>query len=431
MQAQILDLKRSLRNGPELVAGDDLQGRYQLLSILGTGGFATVWRAKDRERGYPVAIKVLHGQHHRSEDRTDRFFRGARIMQRLDHPNIVRVLQPDGDDGGHKFFVMEQLRGGDLGAFFKAQAVSADRVLDLVQAVAEGLAHAHGQGVVHRDVKPENILLSTKGVPKMADFDLVMVGDSTGGTRTGALGSMFYAAPECMEQAKDADARADVYSLAMTAVVGLLPQRPTMQVKFQPDALVAKLPVAEPVRTVLRQALNLEPEGRPEDAGRFKALLQAARSQPEPPSWAQYAGTDEYGRWAGVRVGSVTFKMRWMAPETFLMGSPEDEPGRYDDEGPQHPVTLSQGFWMAETACSQALWSAVMSSNPSRFADPRRPVENERTAPAGQTSRTRIPRPARIRWPSGVPTRGASTIRWATYGSGAMTMTIAMVKRMP
>ena len=103
----------------------------------------------------------------------------------------------------------------------------------------------------------------------------------------------------------------------------------------------------------------------------------------QPPSWADKNGwgTDEYGHWVTFSVENkqgqkITQRMRWIEPGTFLMGSPENEPERLDDEGPQHSVTIGRGFWLFDTACTQALWEAVMGENPSRFKGADRPVEN-------------------------------------------------------
>lgn len=101
----------------------------------------------------------------------------------------------------------------------------------------------------------------------------------------------------------------------------------------------------------------------------------------QPPSWADDWDTDEYGHWVTFSIENqqgqkIIQRMRWIEPGTFLMGSPEDEPERYDAEGPQYPVTISQGFWLFDTACTQALWEAVMGENPSQFNSADRPVEN-------------------------------------------------------
>lgn len=94
------------------------------------------------------------------------------------------------------------------------------------------------------------------------------------------------------------------------------------------------------------------------------------------PAWADAWGEDEYGVFASIVLGEVEQRMRWIPPGKFMMGSPNGEDGRYDHEGPQHEVNLTYGFWMADTACTQALWKRVMNSNPSRFRSPRRPVES-------------------------------------------------------
>ncbi len=105
-------------------------------------------------------------------------------------------------------------------------------------------------------------------------------------------------------------------------------------------------------------------------------LLGHPLDRGEPPSWASAWGDSRYGPWVAFAVGDVEYRMFWMPPGTFVMGSPEDEPGRQDDEV-QHEVTLTRGFWMGATPVTQALWTAVMGadSNPSRFVDPQRPVE--------------------------------------------------------
>ena len=94
-----------------------------------------------------------------------------------------------------------------------------------------------------------------------------------------------------------------------------------------------------------------------------------------PPPWASEWGQDRYGVFVGFRLDGVDTRMRWIPPGRFVMGSPKEEQGRLDREGPQHVVTLTRGFWLADTPCTQALWMAVMDDNPSRFQSPDRPVE--------------------------------------------------------
>ncbi len=94
-----------------------------------------------------------------------------------------------------------------------------------------------------------------------------------------------------------------------------------------------------------------------------------------PPAWASAWGQDRFGVWVAFTIGDATQRLRWVPPGRFLMGSPKGEVGRYDNEGPQHEVTISRGFWLADTPCTQVIWQAVMGSNPSRFRSSDRPVE--------------------------------------------------------
>jgi len=96
----------------------------------------------------------------------------------------------------------------------------------------------------------------------------------------------------------------------------------------------------------------------------------------EPPDWASAWGHDRFGVFAEFSLSGVTQRLRWIPPGRFLMGSPDNEPGRWEAEGPQHEVTLSHGYWLFDTPCTQALWEAVMGNNPSRFRGPARPVES-------------------------------------------------------
>ena len=102
-----------------------------------------------------------------------------------------------------------------------------------------------------------------------------------------------------------------------------------------------------------------------------------------PPAWAWEWGEDRYGPWGLFRVKGVCQRLRWIPPGRFLMGSPPEEAGRYDDEGPQRMVRIAEGFWLFDTPCTQELWEAVMGENPSRFRSPTRPVEQVSWKDAG------------------------------------------------
>ena len=221
---KILDIRRLLRKGPQLQAGEFLfDGRFKLIAKLGKGDFATVWKAYDLQLHRLVAVKVLHGQHSEDRSRRERFFRGARKMAELAHLNIVRVLEEQLQDEGWFFFVMEYVTGGDFGQAVLEGEFTDSEKLSIVTQVGKALEFAHKRGVIHRDVKPTNIVLDEGRRPKLTDFDLVLAADSTGLTQTQAmLGTLNYAAPEALESPKDAGPEADVYSLASTAIFALL-----------------------------------------------------------------------------------------------------------------------------------------------------------------------------------------------------------------
>jgi hypothetical protein len=298
---EIRELRRQLREGGQLRAGDALgNGRYLLLNQVGKGGFAIVWEALDRERGERVAVKVLHSNLAGDRIRFERFFRGARTMAELGHEGVVRVLEQRGEDGGYHYFVMEFIAGDDLRQAVLKKTLAGEAVIPVILRVGETLAFAHRKGLVHRDIKPANILLDVSGSPRLTDFDLVGGGDTTGGTKTGALGTVVYTAPEITDRPQDADARADVYSLGMTAVFALHGAELTMLVVMRGlEKLIDKLPCDEAVKGVLKQAVDCEKEARFADAGAFCEALREAAA----PASAQVSG----GVPVGVPCNAVIF----------------------------------------------------------------------------------------------------------------------------
>ncbi len=128
---------------------------------------------------------MLHGNLVGDPERLDRFFRGARRMAELDHPCVARVLERRAEDGGYQYFVMELLTGGDLRQAVLEKRIAAERIAAVVLGVGEALAHAHAKWLVHRDVKPANVLLDAAGAPRLTDFDLVWSADTTGGRGPG------------------------------------------------------------------------------------------------------------------------------------------------------------------------------------------------------------------------------------------------------
>ncbi len=278
---EIVELRRLLREGGRLRAGGPLGGdRFLLLESVGQGGFATVWKALDRKTQETVAIKVLHPNLAGADDRRERFFRGARRMAELEHPAVVRVIEKYGEDNGYFYFVMEYVTGGNLRQAVLNKTITLDKLVSIVLRIGEALALAHSRGIIHRDIKPANILIDAQGQPLLTDFDLVRALDSTGGTRTGALGTAAYAAPECLERPQDADPRADVYSLGMTAVFGVHgTELPFSRIIGNREKFFSQLPCPEPLKKVLVRATSLEPSARYADAAEFiKAVQHASHS---------------------------------------------------------------------------------------------------------------------------------------------------------
>ncbi len=280
LDREIRDLKRRMREEGRLKAGGFLgDGRYKLLSVLGQGGFAQVWKAYDRERKALVAVKVLHSQYGSDKSRRDRFFRGARHMRQLrDVPGIVDLIEEQGHDVGFHFFVMEYVAGGDFRQAVLERRLSKDERLQVILEVGRTLQAAHDRGIVHRDVKPANILLDLDGRPKLTDFDLVRAADSTGGTRTSKLGTFLYAAPEAMVDAGNASAPADQYGLGMTAIFAEYGGDLPSEAFFELPELLAKLDVTDAWLEAVGRAVERKAEDRWESVGAFCAALEAPSS---------------------------------------------------------------------------------------------------------------------------------------------------------
>ncbi len=214
-----------------------IDGRYQVKSRIARGGMATVYVATDLRLDRRVAIKVMHGHLADDEVFRERFVREARSAARLAHPNVVNVFD-QGQDGEMAYLVMEYLPGITLRDLLREQRrLSIPQTITIMDAVLSGLAAAHRAGIVHRDVKPENVLLAEDGRIKIGDFGLARA--TTANTASGAqlMGTIAYLAPELVTRGT-ADARSDIYSLGIMLYEMLTGEQPykgeqPMQIAYQ------------------------------------------------------------------------------------------------------------------------------------------------------------------------------------------------------
>jgi serine/threonine-protein kinase len=199
-----------------LLVGDVLAERYEIEELAGSGGMSTVFRARDKVLERTVALKVLHQRYNDEDEYVERFRREARMAAGLSHQNIVTVIDR-GEYDGLQFIVFEYVDGDNLKEVVEREGpLPVERVLELGIQVASGLAFAHANGLVHRDVKPQNVLLNGDGTAKVTDFGIARSLDvGKGVTQTGTvLGTSDYIAPE-QAQGQSVGERTDVYSLGV------------------------------------------------------------------------------------------------------------------------------------------------------------------------------------------------------------------------
>ena len=196
------------------VNGELLGDRYRVLERLGAGGMATVYLAEDERLGRKVAVKRLHTDS--PEDTAERFRREARIGASLNHPKVVTIYDAV-TDAENVLIVMEYVEGETLADAMRGGALEPKRLLPLLGDIADALDYAHSNGIVHRDVKPANVLLDTRDGAKLADLGIATALEGTRMTMSGTvLGTAAYMAPEQLD-GRDIVAASDIYSLATVA----------------------------------------------------------------------------------------------------------------------------------------------------------------------------------------------------------------------
>jgi serine/threonine-protein kinase len=278
-------------------------GRYEVRRPLGHGAMSTVDLAQDAELDRPVALKRLAENLARDEDRRLRFMREARLAARLTHPNVVRVYDV-GEDDGRPFIAMEYVDGETLADLVarKGPLPRAEAVMLGIQA-ARALAAAHDAGLVHRDVKPQNLLLRRDGTLKLGDFGVAFGPEGTRLTLVGTvLGTAAYLAPE-QARGEDVTAAADIYGLG-AVLYELLTGRPSRTVSSLgelgerssfavPDVATQVRGIPPELAEIVMSCLAYEPDARPASAAavarRLAAVSADAQTLPLPDDPAQRA----------------------------------------------------------------------------------------------------------------------------------------------
>jgi len=225
-QTQAVRLKTSIKDSK--VAAHQIPG-YKVLGKLGAGAMAIVYKARQLSLNRMVAIKVLPKRFSENSEYVERFYKEGQAAGKLNHPNIVQAIDV-GEAGGYHYFVMEYVEGKTLADdIIVGKPMDESRALEIILQVAHALAHAHHHGLIHRDVKPKNIMISKTGAVKLADMGLarevtdIKMAETEAGK---AYGTPYYIAPEQIRGKIDIDGRADIYGLGATfyhTVTGQVP----------------------------------------------------------------------------------------------------------------------------------------------------------------------------------------------------------------
>lgn len=267
--------------------GTVLSDRYRLEAKLGSGGMSTVYLARDEVLDRPVAVKLMHREMTEQPDQLERFNQEARAVAKLSNPNVVAVIDA-GEDNGRPYIVLEYVQGETL-----KQRISRVGALDATEAfaygleVAQGLGVAHEVGMVHRDVKPQNVLIDSTGRAKLTDFGIARELNDEGVTATGrVIGTTDYVAPE-QAMGKDVDPRSDIYSLGIVLyemLTGDVPFEADNQIGVAmkhvneplPDIQAQRPDISAASARVVEKATEKNPDDRYDSIEQMSEDLQAA-----------------------------------------------------------------------------------------------------------------------------------------------------------
>ncbi|MCA9311730.1 MAG: protein kinase, partial [Phycisphaerales bacterium] len=359
-----------------LDVGDVLLGRYRLERIIGLGGMGAVWLAADITLDHTVAIKVLPAVLSRDKRAAARLKEEARRNLALTHPHIVRLhtFEQDPARADAAFLVMQYIEGHTLNDLLADHpgGLPLEEVEPWAEQIAAAIDFAHAKGILHRDIKPGNIIIeASTGLAYLMDFGIACEARDTMTRVTGqqdSSGTLPYMSPQQLMGRNHSSN--DIYSFAATLYEALCGEPPftTGDIAYQIREVAPEPPagVVSELSAALLAGLAKQVEDRPSSC---HALLSgAARSTVAPPGAAgpAHLARKQVEFAPGVVAEFVYIDAPTVAPDGFLMGSPASEEDRHDIEV-QHRVKLTRGYWMQTTEVTQDQWTAVMGSNPSRF----------------------------------------------------------------
>jgi formylglycine-generating enzyme required for sulfatase activity/predicted Ser/Thr protein kinase len=355
-------------------------GKYEIVEEIGRGGFAVVYKARDTSLDRIVALKVLHPQHTIDPKFIRRFRQEAQTAARLHHPHIVTIYEV-GEEAGQHYIAMVFLPGRTLDKVVDGKPLPTDRAISITEQVADALDAIHEQGLVHRDVKPGNVMVDEAGQATLLDFGIVRAAEGTRLTTTmTTLGTPEYMAPEQAEIAEgtpDIDWRADIYALGVVAYEMLVGQPPFTgrsptailhkHVYEQPPAPRTLNPdLPQEMEPVLLKALAKRPAQRYQSAGAFARALREALAAAEQARQREAQLAETY-----TQLQAAIASEDWAAAETHchailaLVPDYRDVPDLLDqarEAQAEQEEQLARLYQQAQTALQQGLWQEAQES---------------------------------------------------------------------